>query len=122
METLMEQSVRFAGQIEAAISAADRFDGRGIRGMLAAHDRLRAAMEELGLEGTPDVMEEPIGREQAAITAERLYHGLVQGAHGNHTFIRLAQSVNRAWAELTLSDGLDPTGRTTPADRLPDSR
>lgn len=110
METLTEQTVRFAGRLGAAVREADRFDTGTIRGMQAAYDRLRDTLGELGLEEDEDGLEEPVDRDQATATAERLYHGLVDAAHGNHTLIRLAQTMNRVWAELTLSDGHDPNG------------
>ena len=48
-------------------------------------------------------------REYAA-TAENLYHDLIAGrpsagSTDGHVLIRLAQAVNRAWAELTLANG-----------------
>lgn len=50
------------------------------------------------------------GPGEYAATAENLYHDLIArrpspGSTDGHVLIRLAQAVNRAWAELTLANG-----------------
>lgn len=119
-QTLASQAVTFANQLDASTRQADMLDAN-THGMQAAYERLAEAMEELGIpmHGEP---EEPISHEQASATAEHLYHGLISHAGEDHMKIRLAQAMNRAWAELTVSEGLDRIMRSVPADELPNSR
>lgn len=58
---------------------------------------------------------EPISHEEACETAERLYRQLIEQAK-DHTTIRLAQAMNRAWAELTVVEGLDRLARPQSKD------
>ncbi len=123
MDTAIGQFIEFSGRLDAAVKNADRIGKKtGLSGMTSASNRMRQTLDELSIEAreTPDG--DGIGYEQACETAERLYRTLLERANENHMLIRLAQTMNRVWADLTLSEGLDPTERITAADRLPDSR
>ena len=89
---LTDRTVNFATVLAARARAADPLDGTGAtRGVNAAY----AHMSRTG---------------EYAATAENLYHDLIAGrpsagSTDGHVLIRLAQAVNRAWAELTLANG-----------------
>ena len=72
-------------------------------------------MDELCIPMREEEVLEPISHEEACETAERLYRQLIEQAK-DHTTIRLAQAMNRAWAELTVVEGLDRLARPQSKD------
>lgn len=89
---------------------ADMF-ADGLHGMTAASDALKKVMDEFGMPMQDDPDIEPIGHDEACDTAETLYHELLKHASSGHMTLRFAQTMNRAWAELTVSDGLTEAWR-----------
>lgn len=93
----------------------DDADGGHVRRRTARHDgRIRRAekvMDEFGMPMQDDPDIEPIGHDEACDTAETLYHELLKHASSGHMTLRFAQTMNRAWAELTVSDGLTEAWR-----------
>lgn len=77
--------------------------------------RLAQVMDELCIPMREEEVLEPISHEEACETAERLYRQLIEQAK-DHTTIRLAQAMNRAWAELTVVEGLDRLARPQSKD------
>lgn len=106
MEKLIQQAVEFAGRLDVTVQNIDRLE-ENTHGLAAAATRMDQAIRELGIDPQRDGIMEPISHSQACETAERLYHALIKQAkqHESHTTFRLAQAVNRAWAELTVSNG-----------------
>lgn len=78
-------------------------------------NRLAQVMDELCIPMREEEVLEPISHEEACETAERLYRQLIEQAK-DHTTIRLAQAMNRAWAELTVVEGLDRLARPQSKD------
>lgn len=91
----MAQVVEFAGQLNVTLQNI-------------SEDELCIPMRE-------EEVLEPISHEEACETAERLYRQLIEQAK-DHTTIRLAQAMNRAWAELTVVEGLDRLARPQSKD------
>lgn len=92
--TIMQQAVKFAARLDRTTQMADMF-ADGLHGMPMQDD--------------PDI--EPIGHDEACDTAETLYHELLKHASSGRMTLRFAQTMNRAWAELTVSDGLTEAWR-----------
>ena len=113
MGKLIQRAAEFTGQLDATVRNIDMLGEGDTHGLPAAAARMDQAMLELGIDLRQNGIEEPISHSQACETAERLYHALVKQAkkHENHTTFRLAQAVNLAWAELTVSDGLTEAWR-----------
>ena len=84
-------------------------------GLAEAYNRLAQVMDELCIPMREEEVLEPISHEEACETAERLYRQLIEQAK-DHTTIRLAQAMNRAWAELTVVEGLDRLARPQSKD------
>lgn len=93
----------------------DDADGGHVRRRTARHDgRVRRAekvMDEFGMPMQDDPDIEPIGHDEACDTAETLYHELLKHVSSGRMTLRFAQTMNRAWAELTVSDGLTEARR-----------
>lgn len=100
----MAQVVEFAGQLNVTLQNIS--EDENTHGLTEAYNRLAQVMEEVL---------EPISHEEACETAERLYRQLIEQAK-DHTTIRLAQAMNRAWAELTVVEGLDRLARPQSKD------
>lgn len=84
-------------------------------GLTEAYNRLAQVIDELCIPMREEEVLEPISHEEACETAERLYRQLIEQAK-DHTTIRLAQAMNRAWAELTVVEGLDRLARPQSKD------
>lgn len=108
--TIMQQAVKFAARLDRTTQMADMF-ADGLHGMTAASDALKKVMDEFGMPMQDDPDIEPIGHDEACDTAETLYHELLKHASSGHLTLRFAQTMNRAWAELTVSDGLTEAWR-----------
>ena len=108
---LTDRTVNFATALAARVRAADPLDGTGaMRGVNAAYAHMSRTMTELGIHIPQEVPLPQPGPGEYAATAENLYHDLIAGrpsagSTDGHVLIRLAQAVNRAWAELTLANG-----------------
>lgn len=113
--TIMQQAVKFAARLDRTTQMADMFADGHVRRRTARHDgRVRRAekvMDEFGMPMQDDPDIEPIGHDEACDTAETLYHELLKHASSGHMTLRFAQTMNRAWAELTVSDGLTEAWR-----------
>lgn len=94
---------------------AEHKRGREHAGLAEAYNRLAQVMDELCIPMREEEVLEPISHEEACETAERLYRQLIEQAK-DHTTIRLAQAMNRAWAELTVVEGLDRLARPQSKD------
>ena len=105
----MAQVVEFAGQLNVTLQNVS--EDENTHGLAEAYNRLAQVMDELCIPMREE--EEPISHEEACETAERLYRQLIEQAK-DHTTIRLAQAMNRAWAELT--EGLDRLARPQSKD------
>ena len=105
-KTTMAQVVEFAGQLNVTLQNIS--EDENTHGLAEAYNRLAQVMRE-------EEVLEPISHEEACETAERLYHQLIEQAK-DHTTIRLAQAMNRAWAELTVVEGLDRLARPQSKD------
>lgn len=103
--TIMQQAVKFAARLDRTAQMADMF-ADGLHGMTAASDALKKVMDEFGMPMQDDPDIEPIGHDEACDTAETLYHELLKHVSSGRMTLRFAQTMNRAWAELTVSDGL----------------
>lgn len=108
--TIMQQAVKFAARLDRTTQMAAMF-ADGLHGMTAASDALKKVMDEFGMPMQDDPDIEPIGHDEACDTAETLYHELLKHASSGHMTLRFAQTMNRAWAELTVSDGLTEAWR-----------
>ena len=103
-KTTMAQVVEFAGQLNVTLQNIS--EDENTHGL---------AMNELCIPMREEEVLEPISHEEACETAERLYRQLIEQAK-DHTTIRLAQAMNRAWAELTVVEGLDRLARPQSKD------
>lgn len=115
-KTTMAQVVEFAGQLNVTLQNIS--EDENTHGLAEAYNRLAQVMDELCIPmREEEVLEpmEPINHEEACETAERLYRQLIEQAK-DHTTIRLAQAMNRAWAELTVVEGLDRLARPQSKD------
>ena len=101
--TIMQQAVKFAARLDRTAQMADMF-ADGLHGMTAASDALKKVMDEFGMPMQDDPDIEPIGHDEACDTAETLYHELLKHASSGRMTLRFAQTMNRAWAELTVSE------------------
>lgn len=101
---------KIRGQTRQDGAMADMF-ADGLHGMTAASDALKKVMDEFGMPMQDDPDIEPIGHDEACDTAETLYHELLKHASSGRMTLRFAQTMNRAWAELTVSDGLTEARR-----------
>lgn len=108
--TILQQAVKFAARLDRTAQMADMF-ADGLHGMTAASDALKKVMDEFGMPMQDDPDIEPIGHDEACDTAETLYHELLKHASSGRMTLRFAQTMNRAWAELTVSDGLTEAWR-----------
>lgn len=108
--TILQQAVKFAARLDRTTQRADMF-ADGLHGMTAASDALKKVMDEFGMPMQDDPDIEPIGHDEACDTAETLYHELLKHASRGRMTLRFAQTMNRAWAELTVSDGLTEARR-----------
>lgn len=104
--TIMQQAVKFAARLDRTTQMADMF-ADGLHGMTAASDALKKVMDEFGMPMQDDPDIEPIGHDEACDTAETLYHELLKHASSGHMTLRFAQTMNRAWAELTRQRWID---------------
>ena len=109
----MAQVVEFAGQLNVTLQNIS--EDENTHGLAEAYNRLAQVMDELCIPMREE--EEPISHEEACETAERLYRQLIEQAK-DHTTIRLAQAMNRAWAELTVVEGLDRLARPQKQGRV----
>lgn len=109
--TLVQQAVKFAARLDKTVQEADMFKTGELHGMPAAAARLKEVMDEfdMPMPANPDI--EAIGHDEACETAETLYHKLLNRASSGHVTLRFAQAMNRAWAELTVSEGLTEAQR-----------
>ena len=107
-KTTMAQVVEFAGQLNVTLQNIS--EDENTHGLAEAYNRLAQVMDELCIPMREEEVLEPISHEEACETAERLYRQLIEQAK-DHTTIRLAQAMNRAWAELTVVEGLDRLAR-----------
>ena len=110
-KTTMAQVVEFAVQLNVTLQNIS--EDENTHGLAEAYNRLAQVMDELCNPMREE--EEPISHEEACETAERLYRQLIEQAK-DHTTIRLAQAMNRAWAELTVVEGLDRLARPQSKD------
>ena len=101
----MAQVVEFAGQLNVTLQNISEDE----------NNRLAQVIDELCIPMREEEVLEPISHEEACETAERLYRQLIEQAK-DHTTIRLAQAMNRAWAELTVVEGLDRLARPQSKD------
>ena len=105
------RTVNLATALAARARATDPLDGTGAtRGVNAAYAHMSRTMTELGIHIPQEAPLPQPGPGEYAATAENLYHDLIAGrpsagSTDGHVLIRLAQAVNRAWAELTLANG-----------------
>ena len=108
--TLVQQAVGFAARLDKTVQEADAFTG-DLHGIPAAAVKLKEVMDEfdMPMPANPDI--EPIDHDEACETAETLYHKLIKRASSGHVTLRFAQAMNRAWAELTVSEGLTEAQR-----------
>lgn len=108
---LTDRTVNFATALAARARATDPLDGTGAtRGVNAAYAHMSRTMTELGIHIPQEAPLPQPGPGEYAATAENLYHDLIAGrpsagSTDGHVLIRLAQAVNRAWAELTFANG-----------------
>lgn len=109
----MAQVVEFAGQLNVTLQNIS--EDENTHGLTEAYNRLAQVIDELCIPMREEEVLEPISYEEACETAERLYHQLIEQAK-DHTTIRLAQAMNRAWAELTVVEGLDRLARPQSKD------
>lgn len=112
-KTTMAQVVEFAGQLNVTLQNIS--EDENTHGLAEAYNRLAQVMDELCIPMREEEVLEPISHEEACETAERLYRQLIEQAK-DHTTIRLAQAMNRAWAELTVVEGLDRLARPQSKD------
>ena len=114
----MAQVVEFAGQLNVTLQNIS--EDENTHGLTEAYNRLAQVIDELCIPMREEEVLEPISHEEACETAERLYRQLIEQAK-DHTTIRLAQAMNRAWAELTVVEGLTdshgPKARTSNGKR-----
>lgn len=109
----MAQVVEFAGQLNVTLQNIS--EDENTHGLAEAYSRLAQVIDELCIPMREEEVLEPISHEEACETAERLYRQLIEQAK-DHTTIRLAQAMNRAWAELTVVEGLDRLARPQSKD------
>lgn len=109
----MAQVVEFAGQLNVTLQNIS--EDENTHGLTEAYNRLAQVMDELCIPMREEEVLEPISHEEACETAERFYRQLIEQAK-DHTTIRLAQAMNRAWAELTVVEGLDRLARPQSKD------
>ena len=108
---LTDRTVNFATALAARARTTDPLDGTGAtRGVNAAYAHMSRTMTELGIHIPQEAPLPQPGPGEYAATAENLYHDLIAGrpsagSTDGHVLIRLAQAINRAWAELTLANG-----------------
>lgn len=112
-KTTMAQVVEFAGQLNVTLQNIS--EDESTHGLAEAYNRLVQVMDELCIPMREEEVLEPISHEEACETAGRLYRQLIEQAK-DHTTIRLAQAMNRAWAELTVVEGLDRLARPQSKD------
>lgn len=112
-KTTMAQVVEFAGQLNVTLQNIS--EDENTHGLTEAYNRLAQVMDELCIPMREEEVLEPISHEEVCETAERLYRQLIEQAK-DHTTIRLAQAMNRAWAELTVVEGLDRLARPQSKD------
>lgn len=117
-KTTMAQVVEFAGQLNVTLQNIS--EDENTHGLAEAYNRLAQVMDELCIPMREEEVLEPISHEEACETAERLYRQLIEQAK-DHTTIRLAQAMNRAWrnspSSKALTDSHGPKARTSNGKR-----